>query len=244
MPDRDIHSFARPWDARVTHVALDLRADFVEKCLGGTATLTVDRQPAATELVLDTRDLEILRVTDGRGAALAHALAEEDSILGRALTVTLPAPAEPVVVTYRTAPTSAALQWLAPEQTAGKRLPFLYSQGQAILTRTWIPTQDSPGIRQTYEARIAVPRDLSAVMSAESLTPEGSLVGVDRSFTFRLTEAIPPYLIALAVADTRFHSLGPRGGVHAEPAVLQAAAFEFADLEQMVKAAESLLGPY
>src|SRR5579864_1371654 len=244
MPDRDIHSFARPAEARVTHVALDLRADFAEKRLSGTATLAVDRQPAATELVLDTRDLEILRVTDGRGGALSHTLAVEDSILGRALTVTLPAQAEPVVVTYRTAPTSAALQWLAPEQTAGKRLPFLYSQGQAILTRTWIPTQDSPGIRQTYEARIAVPRDLSAVMSAESLTPEGPLSGGDRTFEFQLTEAIPPYLIALAVGDIRSRSLGPRSGVYAEPVVLEAAAFEFADLEEMVKAAESLLGPY
>src|ERR1700681_1759351 len=143
MVERDIHSFARPAEARVTHVALDLQADFVEKRLSGTATLTVDRQPGATELVLDTGNLEILRVTDRRGAALAHALAEEDSILGRALMVTLPAPTEPVVVTYRTAPTSVALQWLTPEQTAGKRLPFLYSQGQAILTRTWIPTPDS-----------------------------------------------------------------------------------------------------
>jgi leukotriene-A4 hydrolase len=242
--DRDIHSFARPVQARVTHVALDLRADFVEKRLSGTATLTVDRQPAATELVLDTRELEILRVTDGRGAALAHALAAEDSILGRALTVTLPAQAGPVVVTYRTAPASAALQWLTPEQTAGKRLPFLYSQGQAILTRTWIPTQDSPGIRQTYEARIAVPRDLRAVMSAESLTPDGPLAGPDRTFEFRMTEAIPPYLIALAVGDIRSQSLGPRTGIYAEPAVLKEAAFEFADLEQMVEAAESLLGPY
>ena len=243
-PDRDIHSFARPVEARVTHVALDLRADFAEKRLSGTATLTVARQHAATELVLDTRELEILRVTDGRGAALAHALAEADPILGRALRVTLPAPAEPVVVTYRTAPTSAALQWLAPEQTAGKRLPFLYSQGQAILTRTWIPTQDSPGIRQTYEARIAVPRDLRAVMSAESLTPDGPIVGQDRTFEFRLTEAIPPYLIALAVGDIQSEPLGPRSGVYAEPTVLKAAAFEFADLEQMVRAAESLLGPY
>src|SRR5580704_14105622 len=244
MPDRDIHSFARPAEARVTHVALDLRADFAEKRLSGTATLSVDRQPAATELVLDTRDVEILRVTDGRGVALSHELAGEDAILGRALIVTLPARAEPVVVAYRTAPTSAALQWLAPEQTAGKHLPFLYSQGQAILTRTWIPTQDSPGIRQTYEARIAVPRDLSAVMSAESLTPKGLVAGDARTFEFRLTEAIPPYLIALAVGDIRFQSLGPRSGVYAEPVVLNAAAFEFADLEQMVKAAESLLGPY
>jgi leukotriene-A4 hydrolase len=117
--NRDIHSFARPADARVTHVALDLVASFSEKRLSGTATLTVVGRPGATTLVLDTRDLEILSVTTPGGAALVFALADPDPILGRALTVTLPAQREPVVVTYRTSPGSAALQWLAPEQTAG-----------------------------------------------------------------------------------------------------------------------------
>ena len=243
-PVHDPHSFARPAEARVTHVALDLRADFVEKRLSGTATLTIDRRPAASQLVLDTRDLEILGVTDRTGTVLAHTLADPDPILGRALRVTLPAGAQPVVVRYRTTPGATALQWLAPEQTAGKRLPYLYSQGQAILTRTWIPTQDSPGIRQTYEARIAVPRDLRAVMSAESLTPEGVINGDSRVFEFRLTQAIPPYLIALAVGDIQFQSLGPRSGVFTEPAALKAVAFEFSDLEQMIKTAETLLGAY
>src|SRR5262245_6210529 len=39
----DIHSFARPAEARVTHVALDLQADFASRTLAGTATLTVER---------------------------------------------------------------------------------------------------------------------------------------------------------------------------------------------------------
>jgi leukotriene-A4 hydrolase len=241
---RDIHSFARPSDARVTHVALDLRANFTDKRLSGTATLTFERRPGATELVLDTRDLDIQRVADRAGATLPYSLADPDPILGRALTVTLPPQTNTIVVSYRTEPAAAALQWLARAQTAGKRLPYLYSQGEAILTRTWIPTQDSPGIRQTYEARITVPRDLRALMSAESLTPERVLAGDDRTFEFRLTQAVPPYLIALAVGDIQFDSLGTRSGVYTEPAVLKAAAFEFADLEQMVKTAESLLGPY
>ena len=243
-PARDIHSFARPADARVTHVALDLRANFADKRLSGTATLTIERRPGATELVLDTRDLDIVGVADRGGASLPHALADPDRILGRALTVTLPANTNAIVVTYRTDPAAAALQWLVPAQTAGHRLPYLFSQGEAILTRTWIPTQDSPGIRQTYEARITVPRDLRAVMSAESLTPEGVISGDDRTFEFRLTQAIPPYLIALAVGDIHFQSLGSRSGVYTEPPVLKPAAFEFADLEQMVTTAESLLGPY
>ena len=75
-PARDIHSFARPADARVTHVALDLRANFADKRLSGTATLTIERRPGATNLVLDTRDLDIVGVADRAGASLPHTLAE------------------------------------------------------------------------------------------------------------------------------------------------------------------------
>ena len=240
----DIHSFARPAEARVTHVALDLRANFDEQRLSGTATLTVERRPGATAIVLDTRDLEIVRVATRDGADLAFAIAPADPILGSALTVTLPEESGPIVVTYRTSPKAAALQWLTPEQTAGKALPYLFSQGQAILTRTWIPTQDSPGIRQTYEARIGVPKALRAVMSAEALTPDGVVSDDERTFRFRMPEAIPPYLIALAVGDLRFQPLGARSGVYAEPSTIDAVAYEFSDLEQMVTTAEALLGPF
>ena len=240
----DIHSFAKPDEARVTHVALDLRADFAAKRLSGTATLTIERRPGASQVVLDTRDIDVIGVATKGGAALQYALAKPDPILGAALTVTLPAQDEPVIVSYRTSPSARALQWLPPAQTAGKKHPYLYSQGEAIFTRSWIPTQDSPGIRQTYEARITVPKDLRAVMSAESLTPDGVLSGSDRTFEFRLTQAIPPYLMALAVGDIGFAEEGPRTGVDAEPSVLKAATYEFVDLEQMVKTAESLLGPY
>ena len=242
---RDAHSYARPAEARVIHVALDLTADFAAKRLAGTAALDVVRAPGADRLVLDTRDLEIRGVTDSAGAPLRWELGPADTILGRPLTVTLPRGVERVVVSYATSPEAAALQWLTPEQTAGKEHPYLFSQGQAILTRTWIPTQDSPGIRQTYEARLTVPPPLRAVMSAEQLTPRG--VAADsgrRRYDFRLTNPVPPYLIALAVGDIRFREVGPRTGVFAEPSVLDSAARELADLERLVSAAEGLYGPY
>jgi len=243
-PDRDIHTFARPWEARVTHVALDLTADFMSKTLAGKASLTLSRSASAHEIVLDTKGLTIAGVVAQDGRTLKHTLGPADAILGQALTVELPSGVTDITVSYRTAPDAAALQWLAPSQTAGKAHPYLYSQGEAILTRSWIPTQDSPGIRQTYSARITVPRELTAVMSAEQLTPAGVESAAGRSFDFKLTQAIPPYLIALAVGDLQFRSLGPRTGVYAEPSVVDGAAKEFADLESMVTAAESLLGPY
>jgi leukotriene-A4 hydrolase len=241
---RDIHSYARPEEARVTHVGLDLRADFAARTLAGTATLDVQAAPGADDIVLDTRGLDIQQVTDGSGQALRWELGAEDPILGRPLTVQLPAGTRRIAIRYRTSPEAGALQWLTPEQTAGKRHPFLFSQGQAILTRTWIPTQDSPGIRQTYDARITVPAGLTAVMSADMLTPQGESVEGGRAFRFRLDTPVPPYLIALAVGDLAFRATGPRTGVWTEPSVLDRAAYELAELEKFVDAAEALYGPY
>jgi leukotriene-A4 hydrolase len=240
----DPHSYARPSEATVTDVALDLRADFTHKRLEGTATLTVEASPGASEVVLDTRGLEIVAVSDSMNAPARFALGPADALLGQALTVSLPRDRRTLVIRYRTTPGAEALQWLSPEQTAGRAHPYLFSQGQAILTRTWIPTQDSPAIRQRYRARIVVPAPLRAVMSAESLTPEGTPVEGGRAFEFRLDQPVPPYLIALAIGDIAFKPVGPRSGVYAEPSVLDRAAFEFADLEKMIDAAEAIGGPY
>ena len=241
---RDTQSYARPEVARVTHVALDLAADFAAKRMAGTATLDVQAAPGAGEIVLDTKGLEIQSVTDGDGRPLQYRLGAAEANMGAPLTVVLAGAAQ-VKIAYRTAPDAAALQWLAPEQTAGKRHPFLFSQGQPILNRTWIPTQDSPGIRQTWEARITVPEPLVAVMSAERVTPKGEAAGAGRrAYRFRMDKPVAPYLIAIAVGDLGFRALGPRSGVYAEPATLSRAAAELVDTEKMIDAAEALYGPY
>lgn len=246
---RDIHSFARPEIARVRNVDLDLTANFETRTLSGTATLDVTAEPGATQIILDVRNLDIRGVTDEAGTALPFVLGAVDPIMGQPLTVTFPAftagEQRKIVITYSTRPDAAALQWLTPVQTAGGQQPYLFSQGQAILTRTWIPTQDSPGIRQTYSATITVPNALKAVMSAEMLTPDGKAAGAGmHSFSFRMTNPVPPYLIALAVGDLAFASEGSRTGVWTEPSRLDAAKAEFSEVGQMVDAAEALYGPY
>ena len=240
----DVHSFANPAEARVTHVDLRLHVDFEARSLQGAATLDFRRIPDAGTLVLDTRDLDIRNVTTPEGTALEWSLGEEVAHLGRPLRIVRARGLWRLEVLYRTGGGAAAVQWLSPEQTTGGEHPFLFTQGQAILTRTWIPTQDSPGIRQTYTATLTVPDPLTAVMSAEMLTPGGERTDAGRVFAFRMDRPIPPYLIALAVGDLAFRSVGPRTGVWAEPAVVEAAAHEFADMESMLEAAERLYGPY
>jgi aminopeptidase N len=244
-PDaRDPQSYARPLEARVTHVALDLKADFAARRIAGTATLDVQSKPDAKTIVLDSKGLEVKSVTDGDGKPLRFALGKADPNLGAPLTVEHGG-AKRIRIAYVSAPEAEALQWLTPEQTAGKKHPFLFSQGQAILNRTWIPTQDSPGIRQTWEARVVVPGPLRAVMSGERLTPDGEPAeGGGRAYRFRMNHPVAPYLIAIAAGDIAFQDLGPRTGVYAEPATIKAAAAELVDTEKMVAAAEKLYGPY
>ncbi|HSK18878.1 MAG TPA: M1 family metallopeptidase [Longimicrobiales bacterium] len=241
----DVHSHARPAEARVTHVNLDLTPDFESRRIAGTARLAIERAADADSVILDIDGLTIHGVTTPSGDSLEFAVGADDSIIGQPLVVRLGDDTDTIVVAYRTAPDAAALQWLEPGQTAGGRMPFLFTQGQAILTRTWIPTQDSPGIRQTYEAIIRVPEGMRAVMSAEMLTPEGAATeGGRTAYRFRLDQPVPPYLIALAAGDLEFREIGSRSGVWAEPEMVDAAASEFAEVEAMIDAAERLYGPY
>ena len=242
-PARDVHSFGNPDEVRPTHIALDLALDFPRKVITGAATLTLSYPSTAPvkELRLDTRDLTIQGVTAEGGAALPFALGAAVPFLGQPLVITLPAPPpRQVRIAYVTSPQASALQWLEPRQTTSGKLPFLLTQSEAIHARSWIPCMDSPGVRVTYEAVVRVPPGITAVMSAEHEKdePEKGL------FRFRMPQAIPPYLIALAAGEIAFRALSPRTGVYAEPAVVEKAAREFVDVEQMVQKTEALYGPY
>lgn len=225
----DIHSYSNPEVSRVRHVELDLAVSFAEKKLRGAATLGLE--PAGRQLILDTRDLTILRVN---GASSGFKVGARDAHLGAPLSIELGPGARSVVIEYETSPLASGLQWLDPSQTAGKRHPFLFSQSQAIHARSWIPIQDSPGVRVTYSARIHAPLPLTALMSARIVRPGH----------FHLPQPVPPYLIALAVGDVSFQAVSARCGVWAEPSVLGKAAKEFEDMEKMVQTAEGLYGAY
>jgi leukotriene A-4 hydrolase/aminopeptidase len=241
--NRDVHSFAQPQQIATRHLTLDLTVDFDRQVLAGTATLDLERRDDSETLVLDTRDLVIESVQAGSDAALAEVpftLGDRDDILGTPLSITLPANADRVAVTYRTVPGASGLQWLTPRQTAGKQHPFLFSQAQAIHARSFVPVQDTPAVRFTYEATVRVPPGLRAVMSADN-SPELATDGVYR---FRMPQPIPSYLLAIAAGDLDFQAMGERTGVYAEPSLLAAAAEEFADTERMLEIAEQEYGPY
>lgn len=247
-PERvhDPHSFARPDLARVTHLSLDLTVDFDARRLVGRASLDVAAAEGTDELILDTRGLDVRDVflEEGEGAegdeqVATFALTSPDPLLGRALVIDITPETRKVHVDYATGPGSDALQWLEPAQTSGE-YPFLFTQSQAILARTWVPCQDTPAVRFTYDATVRVPPALLALMSAEN--PQE--LSTDGVYHFTMPQAIPSYLLALAVGELEFRPLSERVGVYAEPPVVEAAAWEFAETEAMMEVAEALYGPY
>ena len=241
---RDVHSAARPLEARVEHVSLDLTPDFTRKIIRGVATLDLWVADDATSVMLDTKGLDIESVRDAEGRALDWSYGAADEFLGQPLKVELDG-AKRVVIAYQSRPDAAALQWLSPEQTAGGETPFLFSQGQAILNRTWIPTQDSPGIRQSWDATVHVPAGMTAVMSGTRVGGDsGAAAGAGTRVRYEQKNPVPPYLIAIGIGDLEFRELGKRTGVWAEPATVDLAANELVDVEKMVAAAEALYGPY
>ena len=238
---RDPHSHARPEEVRVEHIALDLNVDFAKKQLSGTATLRIKKQPGTTKLMLDTHTLDIRKVTLQPGNAAAQfKLGTADPILGSSLEIPIQPETETVAIEYSSHPDAKALQWLEPAMTAGKKQPFLLSQSQAILARTWVPCQDTPSVRFTYEATLRVPKNLLAVMSAENPQARNE----EGVYQFRMPQPVPSYLLAIAVGDLEFRPFDMRSGVYAEPSMIEAAAREFSDTPKMINTAEGLYGPY
>lgn len=242
---QDDHSYGNPREVVVRHLDLEWDVRFDQRTLDGTATLDIERvTEAAHTLRLDTRDLSIAAVelsADGtQWSPTTFVLGDADPVLGAPLEVSLSPDASSVRVTYSTSPDASGVQWLEPSQTAGKQHPFMFTQSQAIHARSWIPLQDSPGVRVTYRATVRTPPALRAVMSAAN-EPEAPL---DGQFTFEMRQPIPSYLIALAVGHLDFRAMSARTGVYGEPSVVDAAAAEFDDTEAMMAATERLYGPY
>jgi len=240
---KDEHTFSKPELAVVKHLDLDIKVDFDTQTISGKASWLIDNSSKGNEIIFDENTLNITKVTLGQGEEEKETkfeLGKDVAFHGKPIHVTIEPNTTKVTIYYSTTKDAVALQWLKPEQTADKKKPFLFSQGESVWSRTWIPCQDSPGVRFTYNAKVTVPKDLLAVMSAVNPQKKND-TGV---YTFKQDKAIPSYLMAIAVGDIAFQSIDNRTGVYAEPSMLKKSAWEFAELGKMVVAAEKLYGPY
>lgn len=239
----DNHSYSNIRQIRTKHLHLDLDINFENKTVYGIARHKMENFGADTA-IFDIKGLDIQKVTIGKGNEKETNFMigqwDKDSILGQPLLVNITPETEYINIYYETTDKTEAIDWLSPELTAGKEHPYMYTQGQAILTRSWIPLQDSPAYRLTYSAKVKVPKDLMAVMSAEN-PKEKSDNGI---YEFQMNQPIPCYLIALAVGNLTYRKLGSTCGVYSEPQMIYSCAHEFTDLPKMIRTAEKLYGKY
>jgi leukotriene-A4 hydrolase len=236
----DHHSYSNFHEVRTSHLHLNISADFDQQVVNGSVVHDIENVAGVEQMVFDVYDLEIRKVLLDGKTETTYQIGELDELMGAPLTVDISKETQTVEIFYSTKPTSQGLQWLSPQQTAGKKHPYLYSQGQAILTRSWIPCQDTPGNRITYSADVEVPAELMAVMSADNATEKSE----DGKYSFKMDKPIPSYLIAIAVGDLQFKDIGGRTGLYTEPSMMDRCAYELEDVEDMVEAAEGLYGDY
>jgi leukotriene-A4 hydrolase len=239
----DVHSYAQIDHVATSHLHLAVTIDFATSQVHGSARYDLVRHSAATEIYLDTRELTISKAEiaiQGDWQETSYSLAEAHPALGQKLTVQIGDSADQVRIHYASAPTASGLQWLTPEQTAGKQQPFMFSQSQAIHARSWIPIQDTPALRLTYSAEVTTREGLLVVMSADNP------LGDERPgrYQFNMPQAIPPYLIAIAAGDLAIKAINPQVAIFAEHYIVDAAAWEFADTPRMIEVTEQMYGPY
>jgi len=240
----DSNSFAYLSPARINHLSLSLRVDFDSLTLKGVAGYNITKNGANT-IHFDIQDLEITQVMindtiDYKKLSPTSFTINKGNEYGDDLKVEINDYTTTVHIIYKCNANSKALQWLSKDQTRSGKVAFLYTNGFSDHTRSWIPIQDSPGIRISYQAIIKTPRNVMALMSASN----AKMMNDFGEYEFFQKNPVPPYLIALAVGEIQFNPIIDNIGVYAEPSFLLRASNELEDLDLIKESAESLFGDY
>ncbi|XP_027205009.2 leukotriene A-4 hydrolase isoform X2 [Dermatophagoides pteronyssinus] len=247
----DPNSFARADEAKVEHLHLNLTIDFENQILDGNVVLTVRKIVTNVQyLFLDTVDLTIFGVyqlIDGVKQTIPFKFYPPVPEFGSKFEINISgidSEKFQIHIDYRTNSTSRALMWMKPEQTNDKRHPFMYSQCQAINARALLPCQDTPSVKATYSAEIQAPKELQVLMSAMITNDSKPIDDNRRIHYFNQKVPIASYLIAIAAGDLVSKKIGRISHVWAEPGTIESAAWEFADIDKLLDAAEHFAGEY
>lgn len=235
----DMQTFSNYEAVQTKHLIWDAEIDFTKKIIHGKATWSFENIKQAKQICFDTHDLTIKNIWV-QGKEVDYVLGELKPGFGNGLSIPIGTTDTIVSIEYETGAKATALQWLSPEQTAGKKTPYLFTQCESIHARSLLPCQDIPANRITYQANVKVPSGMMAVMSARNPTEKN----VDGKYSFEMEIPVPTYLIALAAGDILYKAIDARCGVYTEPSMLEKAASELSDIPNMMKAAEELGGPY
>ena len=228
---------------------LDLTVDFDTRQLIGDAIHTMNVLQETNIAQFDIWNLDITNVYNATDSSeMTFSIEQPNPLIGSVLKIDLPRNVQPgetvdIGIEYSTSSEGQAFSWLNAEQTAGGVLPYMFTQCEDINCRSVAPLQDTPSNRITYEAAITAKKEFVVKMSAN----ETSVTPVDDTYNraeFSCAIPIPSYLIAIAIGDLEYRSLGNRVGVITEPSQMDKVATELEDMGDLLDAVEEYMGPY
>jgi aminopeptidase N len=191
----------RPVDMK--HIALDLRVDVPAKHVEGTATIDLTALREVSSVRFDAVDFAVSKVTlarDSGAPAPADYSNDGQSIevfFGEKLTE---GSRVKIGITYSLTDPKSGLHFFGPSE-AEPDVPYvMWSQGESIDNRYWVPCFDNPNEMQTTETTVTVAAGNEAVSNGRLLSKVNN---PDKTVTFHWLQDKPhaAYLMTLVVGE-------------------------------------------
>ena len=245
---KELNTFSNYDIVHQTKVEANFFVDFDQKIVQGKVKLFFKADEDGEVIILDTKSLIINKVIDSEtGEQLEFLVDEYYKLESHGVPLKIykefsKGDTFAILVHYSTTQDSMAIDWLKPEQTSGKKYPFMYSQCQSILCREMLPVQDTPAIKMPIAVSITVPKPLLGLVAGiyQDEIDNGDTV----TYFYELKIPIPSYLITIAAGDIQSRKISDRCKVYAEKEIVDKAAYEFNETDSFIQIAESYVSPY
>lgn len=194
----------RPLD--MLHIALDLAVDIPAKTVAGTATLQLQALRDVSSIRLNAVDFTVSRVTVTRpdqGPVAAEFINDGEHLTVLPGDTPLARGARVIVaVDYSIRDPKEGLHFFGPTASEPDVPLQVWSQGESIENRYWVPCFDHPNEMQTTEMRVTVPIGYEVISNGRLLATDQH---PDGTVTFHWLQDKPhvSYLMSLIVG--RFH---------------------------------------
>lgn len=246
-PEFDPSTLSNYSNFNVIHTILNLNILFNEKILKGSITFNLKCLNNSNSIILDTSYLKINKIQINNNLFNEFKLNDRSEPLGSSLEIFYNIKKNEEIsleIDYETTDKCTALQWLEPEQTDGKKIPYLFSQCEPIHSRSLFPCFDTPSIKSTFTYYFNSPLN---TLTSGLLKDKKNLNDNNKNILFHFEQPvpIPSYLVSVASGDITGASIGPRSTVYSEPIFIDKCQYEFEnDTENFIETAEDIVFPY
>ena len=218
----------------------------LEEIIQGELNLTFQSNINGSEIILDTKYLEIISIEDELKKPINYSFGEFDENLGTPLIIHYDYNESSLInitINYKTTKEGSSAQFLTKEQTIGKKYPYFFTSSEMILGRELLPIQDTPAVKFTFNLGIKVDKNLRGMISGLFERVE-EVENKYKKYYYYQNIPVPSYLIALAAGNIVNKSITKNISVYTEPEYIETVYNELIDIPEILKNATSYMGDY